>query len=214
MDRRTRHLYLKWKSEAYFDSVALNNEQISEPALCYGYVLDLLRDAPGGTLADIGCGTGEMLQRILGEFGGRFRLLGLDLSSESLKKAALLCGDRVTFTKGDVEALPYPEGSVDILLCMHSFHHYPHPRLALREMYRVLAPGGRLILVENLHPPLRRIRKNLRLLLRRHPLGDLWMYPAAVLEHLVRRAGFRVQMHFPIADHSQLLDCRKSEDSP
>ncbi len=214
MGGQDRHLRLKQKSEAYFDSVALNNELISEPALCYGHVLERLRDLPGGTLADLGCGTGEMLRRILEEFGGRFRLLGLDLSSESLKKAALLCGDRVTFMKGDVEALPYPDGSVDVLLCMHSFHHYPHPRLALREMYRVLAPGGRLILVENLHPPLRRIRKNLRLLLRRHPFGDIWMYSAAVLEYLVRRAGFRVQTHFPIADHSQLLDCRKSEDSP
>ena len=214
MGRQTRHLHLKRKSEAYFDSVALNNELISEPALCYGQVLDLLREVPGGTLADLGCGTGEMLQRILREFGDRFRLLGLDLSSESLKKAALLCGDRVTFTKGDVEALPYPDGSVYVLLCMHSFHHYPHPRLALREMYRVLAPGGRLILVENLHPPLRRIRKNLHLVLRRHPFGDIWMYPAFMLEYLVRRAGFRVQIHRPIADHSQLLDCRKSEASP
>ena len=84
---------LKRKSEAYFDSVAKNREVIPEPAKCYFHVLERLRAFEGGQLADIGCGTGEMLSRLLRELPGRFVLHGLDLSSESLKQAANVCGE-------------------------------------------------------------------------------------------------------------------------
>ncbi len=187
---------------------------ISEPLLCYDAVLNKLQGVPGGRLADLGCGTGEMLFQILREFNSRFQLYGLDISAESLKKAELRCGGRAAFIKGDVEKLPYPDESLDILLCMHSFHHYPRPRLALQEMRRVLVPGGRLYLVENLYSTYRRVRINLNLIIRRSSIGDVRMYSEARLNRMVRRAGFLIEEHFPVADHSQFLTCRKDKDLP
>ncbi len=202
---------LKRKSEAYFDSVAKNREVIPEPAKCYPHVLERLRAFEGGQLADIGCGTGEMLSLLLRELPGRFVLHGLDLSSESLKQASNVCGEGVTLVRGDVEHLPYPDGSMDLLLCMHSFHHYPHPDRALREMCRVMRDDGCLILVENLYPPFSRIRKNVKFFLLRHPNGDIRMYSEKALAQKAKRAGFRIQEHLPVADHSQLLKLEKRE---
>lgn len=198
---------IKQNSEKYFDSVAKTNEEIPEPVLCYGYVLERLREEQGRNLLDIGCGTGEMLSRIQKEYGDRFTLHGLDLSSESLKKAAEKCNG--SFVHGDVEHLPYEDGELDVLLCMHSFHHYPHPDQALREMWRVLKDDGRLILVENHYSTYRRLRLNLSFFIRRYPQGDIRMYSWKQLRTKVEKAGFKLDDQQLIADHSQLLDCRK-----
>ena len=50
------------------------------------------------------------------------------------------------FVDGDAEALPFSDGEFTAVLCTTSFHHYPDPEVAAREMARVLEPGGRLAL--------------------------------------------------------------------
>ncbi|MDP9242739.1 MAG: methyltransferase domain-containing protein, partial [Actinomycetota bacterium] len=52
----------------------------------------------------------------------------------------------VRFEVGDSEHLPFDDAEFTTVLCSNSFHHYPHPVLAVREMARVLAPGGRLVI--------------------------------------------------------------------
>ena len=199
---------MKKVSEKYFDSVAAGNEEIPEPVRCYPFVLERLKAAPAGSLADIGCGTGEMLQLIRQESAGSYALYGLDISGESLKRAKGKCPDAI-LTQGDAEHLPYPDGSMDVVLCMHSFHHYPHPLRTLKEMHRVLAPEGRLLLVENLYSFFRRNLLNLEFILRGFPTGDLHMYSRAEIALLAHMAGFHIQEHIPIAHHSQLIDCVK-----
>jgi ubiquinone/menaquinone biosynthesis C-methylase UbiE len=54
--------------------------------------------------------------------------------------------DNVTFMQADAEALPFADGSFTAVLCTNSFHHYPNPANALREMSRVLTPAGRLVI--------------------------------------------------------------------
>lgn len=207
--QRIRTDRIRKKSEDYFDKVAATNMKIPEPVRCYECVLDRLEECPGGKLLDIGCGTGIMLADISEKFGERFSLHGLDLSGESLKIAGEKCGGAAELTKGDSENLPYEEGSFDILLCMHSFHHYPHPIKSLREMLRVLVPGGVLFLVENDHAAFRRARKNIRQILLRYPGGDIRMYSQKSLAALVKMAGFTIEKQENIANHSQILVCRK-----
>ena len=50
----------------------------------------------------------------------------------------------VVFRQGDAQALPYPDGGFDAVVCGYGIIHLPEPERALAEMYRVLAPGGRL----------------------------------------------------------------------
>jgi SAM-dependent methyltransferase len=52
----------------------------------------------------------------------------------------------VAFRPGDVERLPFASAEFDLVVSRFSAHHWPHPQVALREFYRVLRPGGRLIL--------------------------------------------------------------------
>lgn len=50
---------------------------------------------------------------------------------------------------GDVTALPYPDGSFDIVTCRYAFHHFPDPLAVLKEMRRVCAPGGRVVVIDS-----------------------------------------------------------------
>ena len=60
-----------------------------------------------------------------------------------------LAGDgHLRFTAGDSEHLPFADGSFDVVTCSNSFHHYPHQEAVVREMRRVLRPGGQFMLID------------------------------------------------------------------
>lgn len=105
-------------------------------------------------LLDVGCGTGTLLT-LLARRPDAKRLVGLDYSPRMIRHATrkLACADgavrrRVRFVVGDSERLPLADASFDVLTCCHSFHHYPHQLLVIREFGRVLRPGGVLILID------------------------------------------------------------------
>ncbi len=52
----------------------------------------------------------------------------------------------MTFAVGDCEEIPFPDASFDAVLCFMSFRHYPKPERFFCNVFRVLRPGGRLIL--------------------------------------------------------------------
>jgi ubiquinone/menaquinone biosynthesis C-methylase UbiE len=52
------------------------------------------------------------------------------------------------FLAASAQALPFSKSSFDVLLCTVAFHHFPDPKLALREFRRILSPGGKVIIVE------------------------------------------------------------------
>ena len=59
---------------------------------------------------------------------------------------------------GDSEVLPFDQGKFDLVTCTFSFHHYPNPKAAISEMKRVLAAGGKLIIVDPwIFAPLRQV---------------------------------------------------------
>ena len=105
-----------------------------------------LAPARGERVLDLGCGTGRALQLVPGA-------VGADLSLEMLRQAPpgrAACGR--------AEALPIRSAAFDAVLCTNSFHHYPDPLSTLREIRRVLRPGGRAVLVDpNLDHPLARL---------------------------------------------------------
>ena len=209
-----RNKRIKEKSRLYFDLLVEMEEKIQEPQQCYREILNRLsgtenEDDTGKKLLDVGCGTGEMLRMIEDARPGKYHLFGIDISANSLSKAAASLGSAAVFAEGDAEALPYADGQFDIVLCMHSFHHYPDPDRALCEMKRVLRPGGVLYLVENEYTDRVRRGINLSLFLRGYPNGDIRMYSRKRLTGLLERAGFTDLHGEHIADHSQLLICRK-----
>ncbi|MCS6825603.1 MAG: methyltransferase domain-containing protein [Caldilinea sp.] len=96
---------------------------------------------------DAGCGAGHTALA-LAPFAAR--VIAIDLSEAMLAQGQMLAEGRglgnLTFVQGDVEALTYGDAAFDLTVSRYSAHHWPHPQQALRELHRVLRPGGRLLL--------------------------------------------------------------------
>lgn len=104
-------------------------------------------------LLDIGCGTGTFVAKCL-DMGSHMELAGLDMAYNMIQKAreklarASDNGLSITFSVGDAENLPFDNDYFDMVTCAHSFHHYPNQFQAIREMRRVIRPGGGLLIVD------------------------------------------------------------------
>src|SRR3954454_5555596 len=104
-------------------------------------LLDRVRLGRGESVLDIACGTG-VVARLGGERGGLGELVGIDLNTAMLgiarsKSAA------VEWIEGSALELPFDAGSFDVVLCQLGLQFFPERHLALKEMARVLKPGGR-----------------------------------------------------------------------
>ena len=104
----------------------------------------LLQKVPYEKLLDVGCGTGFLLEMLSAQKEAEY--CGLDLSPEMIRVAQQKKIPGAEYTVGSSEALPYADGSFDVVTCSQSFHHYPHPEKAMAEAWRVLKPGGLYIL--------------------------------------------------------------------
>jgi ubiquinone/menaquinone biosynthesis C-methylase UbiE len=104
-------------------------------------------------LLDAGCGPGHTALAFAPRVA---EVVAVDLTEAMLAQGRKLARDRnlanVIFQRGDVERLPFPDASFDIVTSRYSAHHYPHPVVALREFARVLRPGGVFLLVDVMSP--------------------------------------------------------------
>jgi ubiquinone/menaquinone biosynthesis C-methylase UbiE len=104
--------------------------------------LDLTAD---DRMLDVGCGTGAASRAAAATAA---TVVGIDLSPKMIQQAAGLANgiENVRFEVADAEQLPFGDREFTSVLCSNSFHHYPNPLQATREMARVLVPGGRLVI--------------------------------------------------------------------
>ena len=107
-----------------------------------GAMLDEARVSRGMRVLDVCCGPGMLAAGVL-ERGAE--AIGLDFSLEAVELASELVPTG-RFERGNAQALPYAAESFDAVLCGYGVMHLPEPAAALREMLRVLRPGGRTAL--------------------------------------------------------------------
>jgi ubiquinone/menaquinone biosynthesis C-methylase UbiE len=120
---------------------------LADPA-CRAAWRDLLvaaLPAPPSRVADLGCGTGT-LSLLLAEAG--HRVTGVDFSPEMVRRAQQKAGHAAGFVVGDAADPPMAPASCDVVLCRHVLWALPDPAAALDRWVALLAPGGRLVLVE------------------------------------------------------------------
>lgn len=111
----------------------------------FAVMLACLAPAPGETILDLGAGSGwcsEWLQRL------NVKAIAVDLAIDMLCIARERLPLPGRLAAGDVEHLPFGTASVDAVVCLNAFHHVLDMPQALREIHRVLKPGGRAIFSE------------------------------------------------------------------
>jgi SAM-dependent methyltransferase len=142
-------------TEAFWDeqAAAFDDEPdhgLRDPAVRAAWA-ELLRaklPAPPAAVVDLGCGTGS-LSVLLAQAG--YAVAGLDFSARMVAAAeakARAAAVAARFRQGDAAAPPYPPGAADVILSRHVLWALPDPDAALARWAALLAPGGRLVLVE------------------------------------------------------------------
>lgn len=166
----------------YFDQVSTEWDTLRK-----GLYGDEVRDAiinsaklgPQDTVLDVGAGTGFLTEAASKAAG---KVIALDLSKSMTDEAiSKLGGKNVEFKIGSVERIPLGDSSVDAAIGNMFLHHCPDPEKAIREMTRVLKPGGRIVFAdmqEHEHEWLRTEK------------ADLWLgFNKARISELLQKAG-------------------------
>lgn len=138
-------------------------------------------------ILDAGCGPGVSLPLLDRHFQPEW-IIGLDIDPREMPRArrqAAGCTARVEIRHGDAARIDLPDAAVDLVLCHQLIHHVVDQTAILRELHRVLAPGGAILLAESCRDFIQ--SAPVRLLFR-HPARV--QKTAAEYQTLVRAAGF------------------------
>ncbi|MGD9896696.1 MAG: class I SAM-dependent methyltransferase [Candidatus Methylacidiphilaceae bacterium] len=181
----------------------------------------------GLEVLDVAVGTGLLAREALTLVGPQGRVVGVDPSPGMLKEVR---EPRLQLLHGQAEALPVPDASCDFLSMGYALRHLRDLHAAFAEFYRVLRPGGRLLLLEITQPKSRWGRLLLRSYIRvavpwmarfigcRRTSTELWRYyhetiesclPPPIILEALHAAGFvEVERHVEIRLFSEYRACR------
>ncbi|MGA2535183.1 MAG: class I SAM-dependent methyltransferase [Terracidiphilus sp.] len=174
-----------WDPRAYSQNGAFVHEQAGE-------IMEWLAAKPGESILDLGCGDGQLTQRIVASGAS---VSGADASPEMVA-AARTRG--IAAQEARAESLPYPDASFDAVFSNAALHWVRDQDAMMAEVHRVLKPGGRFVAEMGGHGNIAAIRVALMAVLARHGHADredgVNYYPTPdAYAHRLERHGFKVQ---------------------
>lgn len=186
---------------AYDDWHSQVSEESDATSPWYRLVIENLRDdMSADRVLEIGCGAGAM-SCWLAENKRPREVVGADFSAAAVRKAARLAERRgttgVTWRTEDIQGLSFDDGEFDTAVSCETLEHVPEPYRGVRELHRVLKPGGRLyVTTPNYAGPLGLYRAYLRLIGRKftevgQPINHFTFIPRIL--YWLRKAGFVVE---------------------
>jgi len=175
----------------YFEGIAARWESIVDAGrirLRLSPVLDELAIGADEHILDLGCGTGILTSLLLPLLSAGGRVSAVDFSGAMLELAREKVPDRrVAWIASDAVSLPLPDASVDRVIAFSTWPHFPEPGAVLRELHRVLRPGGKVHIIHiDSRPTINAIHSNAG-----GAIGRDHLQPASELAAMVSRFGFQ-----------------------
>lgn len=186
-DQAALHLVLEKRRDrmrAYFDELAGKFGRYYVPGRSWQGVAEmLLRLIPPMVIADLGAGEGTLSQMLA---RGARQVIAVDNAAKMVEFGSKLAREHgltnLEYRIGDLEALPIESASIDLAIFSQSLHHAQHPVQAAAEAYRVLKPGGRVVLLDLLRHHFEEAREL---------YADLWLgFSEVEIQGFLSQAGF------------------------
>ncbi len=150
-DEKLQQEFNRWAAAGEGEKMQRHHLNITEKTL---RLMDL---RPGERVLDLGCGSGwatRLVARLVGEGPEGFgQVVGIDVSDEMVRLAreASKEFENILYVQGSAEKIPWEENFFDKVLSVESFYYYADQDRALMELFRVMAPRGRLFILINLY---------------------------------------------------------------
>lgn len=152
-DRTALRLCLKKRADRateYFNQLAGKFGKTHIPGRSWrGLAHALLRLLPPMRIADLGAGEGTLSMLLARQAK---RVIAVDCSEQMVEFGTRIARENgitnLEYRLGDIEAPPLADGEVDLALFSQALHHVPRPAVALREAFRILQPGGRVLILD------------------------------------------------------------------
>ena len=147
-------------------------------------------------LLDCGCGTAPMLSLLKKKYPDK-NYTGIDLTPKMIEVAKAKNLSGVELVVGDCENLPFGDNSFDVVICCQSFHHYPNVSDFFDSVYRVLRPGGRLVLrdMTSRLAPVRWFMNHIEMpIINLTGHGDVHVYGREEVKKLCKNAGLKMEL--------------------